>query len=61
MIKIKPEYTQAGTRYDRFYYTYITFPCLQSVHTKPEIHTLHTNYSSRNECLSTPQDSRAAL
>jgi len=62
MVKIKPEYTQAGTRYDRLYYTYITFQCLQSIHTKPEIPTLYTNYSSRNEQYeSIPQDSRAAL
>jgi len=33
-----------------------------SVHMKPEIHTLHTNYSSRNEEYeSIPQDSHAAL
>jgi hypothetical protein len=49
MIKIKPEYTQAGTRYVRLYYTYITFQCL------------HTNYSSRNEQYESIQDSRAAL
>jgi len=62
MAKIKPEYTQAGTRYDHVYYTYITFQCLQSVHTKPEIQTLHTNYSSRNEQYeSIPQDSRAVF
>jgi len=62
MAKIKSEYTQAGTRYDHVYYTYITFQCLQSVHTKPEIQTLHTNYSSRNEQYENiPQDSRAVL